>query len=355
MSPERLKDYLSALGIPRKGAEQPRALANRLLDDAHHALLATPDAARRRGLAAPSAAAEAAALQALAEEAAGEAGTGYGNMVAIDIPFDGGDLRLVVGPTAFAVAGRVQMVLGRPLMPPESSSGTDAAPEAAGEAPTEAQQAQQAQDPDFQQGISEFLESVLQRAAALEGRQLSQLPAQARADLARQAGELLKQRLQSSSQTLAVPSRPGYYAVALQATGEDIEQLRASIRALRLPPAPGVLRCAACGAAADPPLLKLRCCAACRRIWGWLCYVVELCSLLLLSTCTVLCSSTSPGGISCAATSPATLSHKQLPTTQPPIPPRRVMYCSTDCQRSDWAQHKAACKAAQAKGAGAAK
>ncbi|PRW57700.1 smr (Small Related) domain-containing [Chlorella sorokiniana] len=50
----------------------------------------------------------------------------------------------------------------------------------------------------------------------------------------------------------------------LQATQDDIEQLRAAIRALRLPPAPSVLRCAACGAADDPPIRKLRRCAACR-------------------------------------------------------------------------------------------
>ncbi len=291
--PEWLKDNLSALAIARKGAEQPRSLAQRLLDDAHHALLATPDAARRRGLAAPSATAEAAALQALA--AAARVGGASGKISnTLRLQMDDGTLQLILAPTAFALASRVQLVLGRPLVPPASSSGVNAAPEVAGQASSEARQGLSA---EMQEGIEGFLLTMLQHAAAMEGRQLSQLPAQARADLTEQLVQLISRRLHSG-QTFTALARPGVERVPLQVTQEDFEQLRASIRALRLPPAPGVPRCAACGAAEDPPLRKLRCCAACRRVG----LVYAVCVVLWSSAhiCPLVLSAarpTSPGDI----------------------------------------------------------
>lgn len=118
--------------------------------------------------------------------------------------------------------------------------------------------------------IRGFIQSVLQHAVAREGRQLSQLPTQAQLDLFKLAGRLVQQRVQSG-ETSAVPTRPGHFSIMMQATQDDMDQLRAAIRALRLPPAPGVPRCAACGVGDDPPLRKLRSCAGCRqagRGWG---------------------------------------------------------------------------------------
>lgn len=255
-----LKDALSTFGIARKGAQEPNALAQRLLDNAKHALLATPDAARRHGLAVPTAEEEEAALQALLAVATGEEDSSDGNVFALDVGLNDGQMLLVMASTVRALMTRIEAWLGRRFVPPGFSWDEPAAP-----APAEAQQSQQ----DEMQGqIRGFIHSVLQHAAAREGRQLSQLPAQAQLDLFKLAGRLIEQRMRSG-ETSAVPTRPGHFGIMMQATQDDIAELCAAIRALQLPPAPDVPRCAACGMAGDPPLRKLRRCAGCRQARGW--------------------------------------------------------------------------------------
>ncbi|KAI7836069.1 hypothetical protein COHA_010038 [Chlorella ohadii] len=265
LPPEHLRDSLSALRIPRKGAREPRALAQCLLDGAPHALLATPEAVERYGLVLPSADAEAAALQQLMVAAAADdsgstrtqPGVAAEESFAVDCPMDDGELWLIAAQTVFTVASRVQAVRRRPLAPTEGRSA-HAASEGVDEAQSEAQTAELADC------LADYALSMLQHAAALTGCQLSQLPDQALVDLKVQALHLLRRRM-LSGQTLVVPSQQGHSYLSLQATQYDLEQLAAAIRALQLPPAPGVLRCAACGAAEHLPICKLRRCAACRQ------------------------------------------------------------------------------------------
>ena len=259
---EQLKDSLSALDIARKGAKEPRELGQRLLDGAQHAVLVVPGAASRHGLVPPTAEAEAAALGELVVAAPRARGSSGAMVITFDMPLLDGDLMLITAPTARTLLTRVESRLGRRIVPPEPSRDTAASAPAGPE--EEQRQDSSSSNEGLSSGAADFIRSVLQRAAALEGRQLSDLPPRAQADLAQMAARLIAQRLRSG-ETSAVPVEPGSYSITVQATADDMAQLQAAIRALRLPPAAGVLRCAACGASDDPPFRRLRRCAACRQ------------------------------------------------------------------------------------------
>lgn len=254
-----LKDALSALSIDRRGARGERALAERVIDSVPHSVLAAaPAAAQRHGLALLSAEAEAAALGELLAAASQEGRSGGQQVFAVEQQLYGGELQLVAAQTSTGLLVSLEGLLGRRLVPPNQDWRADWRADAQGTATAPADQVER-----LVSEIQCFVTAMLERAAALEGYQLSQLPAQAMAELETLALTLGRRRL-LSGESSAIPTQPGKYNLVMQATVEDMEQLRASIHALRLPPAPGVPRCAACGAIEAPPALKLRRCSRCR-------------------------------------------------------------------------------------------
>ena len=98
-----LKDALSTFGIARPCAQEPHALAQRLLDNDKHALLAAPDAARRHGLELPTAE---------EEDSSDE------TVFALDVGLHDGQMLLVMAPAARALMTRIEARLGRRLVPP---------------------------------------------------------------------------------------------------------------------------------------------------------------------------------------------------------------------------------------------
>lgn len=310
-----LKDMLATLGVDRGGRQEPHELAELLLSAVPHAVLikATPEAAAACRTQLPTAAEEEAVVQALLAAAGQEmrhAAFLYTSQAIRQIGLLDGQLQMVAVNHHAGLIPRVERLLGRRLAPPgpgqlaaSGSHGPGQGPAgSSGSAPArlsrqgrrQAERRRQAQVGHSPPGPpKEAVRQMLGRVAELEGRRLADMPADSVRTLEALVEQMARHKMQCG-EAPEVHSGPQHVTFALEFTAEDFQELQAAIRALPLPPAPDVPRCAACGAA-QGLYSKLRACPCC-------------------------------------------LAH----------------YCSTACQRSDWPQHSAACKAARrASGTGA--
>lgn len=285
-----LKEALATLGIDRSSCRQPRELAERLLSVPHAILMqALPEAAAAFRLPLPTFAEEAAALQALVQAARGEPPLADLKRPVYQQSMLGGpgqlELHLVSATHYSTVAAAVEMLLQRPLVPPGLSCSSAGAAGSGGGSSAASDDVDRAQ---VQQHMA-LLSSIVERAAALEGRAMSDLPPNATFSLQLSANAQLMRKMQSGEACTLAPG-PANEFVQCFYSPQDLEQLRAAIRTLPLPPAPEVPRCAVCGAAEGfaNSSCKLRACP---------CHLVH--------------------------------------------------YCTTTCQNRHWPQHAAACKAAR--------
>lgn len=191
-----LKDALAMLGVDRGGCLEKRDFADRLLSAVPHALLirATPEAAAACHAALPTPDEEAAALQGLLAAVQAEPPDRHHNAAVFRAApaLLGGHLEFVAAPCYWALAAKVQMMLGQPLLRTDSS-GAAAAAGSAGSGGSTAGSADSASsgdgaDEQLVQQINAMVGALVERAAAQEGRRASDLPPSAMGALRRLAG-----------------------------------------------------------------------------------------------------------------------------------------------------------------------